>query len=164
MNCCLQFGAFWEGDSPFDRNIVLGYYDGPTGGVVRCGACGKGYKYDIVAWDATQEIRLYALCELAPGSFDAVEELLSATGTPRYPDWVILWSTPGDELRLEFETQVNTALSSAAQVAYLVLGTTPTSTIRVHRVNARIDELLKHRPLPNTRIDSLEDWKSYLDI
>lgn len=48
-------------ESPFDRMLVTGYYDGPTDGFVECRQCARVYGFRKLAWDRDQDVRIYAL-------------------------------------------------------------------------------------------------------
>ena len=45
--CCREFARYSKMPSPFDRVIVLGWHDGPTEGLVRCGSCNRVYRFPI---------------------------------------------------------------------------------------------------------------------
>ena len=76
--CCQELPRVASAaQSPFGRIISLGFYDGTTSGIARCSHCSKSYKYDLVAWDGDQDIRVFSLSALPPESFAALEVLLS---------------------------------------------------------------------------------------
>src|SRR5687768_7982726 len=72
--CCKELtpGAEW----PFHRTLVLGWYDGPTSGVVQCGACGAEYTFVMLDWDLhcddAEDPRIFSLSPLPPGSLEAL--------------------------------------------------------------------------------------------
>ena len=41
--------------SPVERILALGYYDGPTEGVLRCGT-GEVYRFGLLAWEAETQV------------------------------------------------------------------------------------------------------------
>ncbi|MES4793290.1 MAG: hypothetical protein C4321_10210, partial [Chloroflexota bacterium] len=69
--------------------IVLGYYDGPTAGVMKCQECGAEYRFDLFDWDEREEepdVRVVAFRPLPPGSFaELVEALPKVKGAPSCP-------------------------------------------------------------------------------
>ena len=88
--------------SPFSRALVTDYYDGAKEGVVECGRCHTVYAFRMLAWDDSQNVRVYSLADL-DSSFETVaEELLGrpawgATFTIVPP---FLSSADSDRLRL----------------------------------------------------------------
>ena len=46
--CCRELTRISKGASPFDRAVVLGWYDGPTDGLVRCVACKRVYRFELL--------------------------------------------------------------------------------------------------------------------
>ena len=140
MTCCSQFQASWDGDSPFLENIVLGYYDDPTTGLVRCHQCGQDYKYDLLAWDSGQDSRLFALGRPPSGSFDRIAKLLAIAGPPGYPDWVVLWSETLDEQWRPIDRALAEIDREATKAEYLLIGATPTGALRVRRIDDAIQE------------------------
>ena len=47
--------------SPFVRLVAVGYYDGPTHGLVECGGCGRLYAFCKLDWDDGQDVRIFSL-------------------------------------------------------------------------------------------------------
>lgn len=89
MLCCQNFeGAM---TSPFTKIIVLGYYDGATSGLVRCGNCQKAYRFELVAWDRNQENRIYFLADIEPHVFDSIVKTLQSIEKPTWPYWMPRW-------------------------------------------------------------------------
>ena len=86
--CCQTLAA---GSAPavFDRVIALGYYDGPTEGVVSCGACGKNYVFRMCGWDPDDDdARVFELRPVVNSSLDSVLEIFAHVGPPRSPVWL----------------------------------------------------------------------------
>jgi hypothetical protein len=75
--CCQQLLTKSAMRSPFGRIISLGFYDGTTSGVAQCSHCSRFYKYELVAWDSSQDLRIYSLAALPQESFEALLKLLS---------------------------------------------------------------------------------------
>lgn len=46
--CCRELAGSSKRPSPFDRAVVLGWYDGPTDGLVRCGDCKRVYRFEML--------------------------------------------------------------------------------------------------------------------
>jgi len=86
-NCCEHLLRTSPGPSPFAKIISLGFYDGTTFGVAQCSQCSRSYRYELVAWDSGQDLRVFSLATLPQQSFSEVVKLLSRAGSPTWPFW-----------------------------------------------------------------------------
>ena len=75
------------GQNPFARMIILDYYDGPVSGVAE-GPGGQAFRYQMLAWDIQQDVRIFSLASLPSDSFQALVTVLSRTASPHWPVWV----------------------------------------------------------------------------
>jgi hypothetical protein len=74
--------------SPAQRILALGFYDGPTEGLLQC-ETGRVYHFKILAWDQeSQDVRVFGLAPMPPGAFDRLTELFAQHEEPRWPFWV----------------------------------------------------------------------------
>lgn len=85
-------------ESIFSKALFIGWYDGPTSGVVKQLSDSKSFKLDILAWGPGQERRIFALSPLAKSDFEMVIDLLSRTGEPNWPRWFPRWPQDLNEL------------------------------------------------------------------
>lgn len=75
--------------SPVQKVLALGYYDGPTEGVLQCGD-GQTYRFDCLAWEPqTQDLRLFRLSLLPSPGWERLIALCAAYESPRWPVWVV---------------------------------------------------------------------------
>jgi hypothetical protein len=161
IDCCAEFSVLSEGASPFREDIVLGYYDGPTEGIVRCQKCGRVYHYVMVAWDEGQDVRVYALWALRLDLFSQVERLLVAEGPPRYPDWVVRGYGSISETQKRIGQLLDGTAKNASDAVYLVMGETPTGPIRMRSVDRPIREALEAHASQPDMIDDIRSWSSF---
>jgi hypothetical protein len=79
--------------------IAFGYEDGPTYGVAESTDGSSAYRfsllatdvdgiYDYDAWDRGEELRVYSLAMLPPGSFEQIVTILTRLEHPKWPVWV----------------------------------------------------------------------------
>jgi hypothetical protein len=66
---------FRSGKSPITQILALGYYDGPTNGLLRCGEDGRVYRFNLLDDDFEQDIRIFSL---APIDSNAMARLVKA--------------------------------------------------------------------------------------
>src|SRR6266487_451287 len=83
--------------SPFTKVLALGYYDGPTNGVLQCGDGGQVYKFDLIEGPFSTEeglwdMRVFALAPLPGSALARLAEGYSSFWAPRWPLWVPIWS------------------------------------------------------------------------
>jgi hypothetical protein len=73
---------------PFHRTIALGYYDGPTNGVIECANCSGEFRFDLldVIWNAPLDVpRIFSLAPLPEDSLDRLAAVCPQHEWP--PDW-----------------------------------------------------------------------------
>ncbi|HKI37454.1 MAG TPA: hypothetical protein VKA46_36705 [Gemmataceae bacterium] len=111
--------GFREGSdypSPVTRVLALGYYDGPTEGVLQVGPSGGVYRFamtDEFPGEGTNDtdLRSFTLSPLPPGSLDALVDLLAkALALSLLPDWSVwvpVWRFPSSAIQKEVEGQVD---------------------------------------------------------
>jgi hypothetical protein len=102
MNDLQQIPAdFHEGmayPSPVTRMLALGYYDGPTEGVLYCGTNGPAYAFQILAWEQEmQDLRVFALAPFPLSAWSRLIEAYSLLETPRWPVWLPSWHEEMDQ-------------------------------------------------------------------
>jgi len=85
--CCQDPATLANGPSPFARIIALGFYDGPTSGILQCQACASVYKFDMLDWSEDHNIRVFRLAALPPGALNECLTVLSPLEPPRWPVW-----------------------------------------------------------------------------
>jgi hypothetical protein len=66
--CCQTLEG--RAPSPFEI-FMIGWHDGLTSGVARCRTCDRAYHFDMMAWDAEHEQRVYGFKEVSRRSYEA---------------------------------------------------------------------------------------------
>lgn len=108
------------------RMIVLGYYDGPTDGLLQFGDGGPVFRFVVpdeeiqLSRNATQ--REYAFSAMPPDAFDRLEFILAEHLKPSNPGWYANWQFATPEIEREVESRVAAVLSEAGPVAWIVIG------------------------------------------
>src|SRR3954447_1080191 len=88
--CCGQAPANGQPPPhPFARRVVLGFYDGPTSGLLQCAGCGAEYYFDMLDWDGDHRVRVFRLARLPAGSLNRFAAALSHLEKPSWPDWYV---------------------------------------------------------------------------
>lgn len=114
MTCCQDLERVRAVASPFNKVIALGWYDGPIEGFAQCAACGRGFHFDLGAWDDTRRARIYELHTLPEGAFAAAASVLAALGPARWPMWVPHWDTPASKQLSAIDTDLTRIRDSAS--------------------------------------------------
>jgi hypothetical protein len=113
--------------SPIARVLILDYYDGPLGGVLRLGG-GAVFRYALL--DERQldtndsvDIRVYGLYPLAADALDRLTEVLTPhTTPPRWPVWCPHWQFANDETRRQVDGAAEDILKRAGRLSWVVVG------------------------------------------
>ena len=112
--CCQTLDA-GPTSAVFDRVVALGYYDGPTEGVLSCGACGSNYVFRMCGWDPDEDdVRVFELRPVGNGSLDSVMEIFAHVGPPRSPVWRPLWRFDTPELERRANNRIEAVLQPIA--------------------------------------------------
>ena len=86
---CPHAGQNRPADPP--RMIVLGFYDGPTAGVVQFGERGPVFRFTMPDEDeqlsSHADTRVYHFQPLPPDALDRMSAVISPHITPTWPDW-----------------------------------------------------------------------------
>lgn len=100
MNAMPRDESFREGapfPSPVLKILALGYYDGPTNGLLQCEA-GRAYCFEMLAWDReSQNLRVFGFAPIPADAFDRLAELCARCEKPRWPVWLPSWYEEWDE-------------------------------------------------------------------
>jgi hypothetical protein len=119
--CCRDLNRLSKGPSPFDRVIALGWYDGPTEGLVRCGDCARVYRFDLLdSVDEDRGIRLYSLAPVPADTMDRLVDVLAPFMTPSWPMWAPLWKFPTEDDRIAVERAVDELMAKAAAPEFVI--------------------------------------------
>ncbi len=125
--CCQTLGLNRSTTSPFDQEVVFGYYDGPTNGIVRCGHCGRTFRYDLLDLHLPSEegdTRIFEVSPIAEGSLERFIAEMSAYQEPKRPVWVPLWSFPSDPDREKMNALVDELLAGKSSPEWVVATST----------------------------------------
>lgn len=125
--CCRQvIGERRTVSSPFLRLVATGYYDGPTDGLVECGACKTLYVFHKLDWDDGQNVRIFSLAPTR-GSFAELERTASTSLASS------TWILTGDERVGPAPVYVQRCLDTAASVEFVVASRDLLKVIEVWR-------------------------------
>ena len=92
--CCrLLFGDLRRVVSPFVRLIATDYYDGPTEGIIECGACSRVYSFRKLDWDQGQDVRIFALSPIPGCAISEFEARAAGEVVSKWPSWVLMEET-----------------------------------------------------------------------
>jgi hypothetical protein len=118
--CCNSASAAFPvvvSDDPFSEMIVLDYYDGPAGGLLKCRACSAGYYFYLLDWDEMHTVRIFALAPMPPSAFEEIFRLFKATPDQRV--WIPPW--PSEEHLSELYDSHIQAVTDRAGTATVVI-------------------------------------------
>jgi hypothetical protein len=130
---CLRAGNDYP--SPITRILALGYYDGPTEGVLQVGDQGRIYRFTLIeefpgGGEEGTDLRLFGLSPLPPGALGELTTILSPYAEPKWPVWVPLWRFPSDSIRREVEERIDRVLALAGPVQWQVTASDLMGTLR----------------------------------
>ena len=73
--------------------IALSYYDGPTEGFLNGLNDDSPYFFKLIAWDASQDKRLFLMNKIDGAVFKELVDLLKNTqAAPKGPTWIPTWT------------------------------------------------------------------------
>jgi hypothetical protein len=143
--------------SPVTRVLALGYYDGPTNGVLQCGDGGSVYKFDLIEGpfsieDGLWDMRVFVAAPLPGGVLAQLAEAYSRFWAPRWPVWVPMWhfADPAEEQAMNRLT--DEVLRQAGSVEWAIATTDLLTTIRAARAVTAED------------LARVSDWLAFLRV
>jgi len=147
---------------PFNKVIVIGYYDGPIEGFgSRPDGC---FYFRVIAWDAGQDLRLFALWQTSDDALALLEDRLKGGGeSSRYPIWVPKWTFKSDEFQQEADDLVD-SLRSGLKLKEFLLGEGIGSELRSVVQFSEALEKRANTVASEGDIGSVDDWLSELSF
>ncbi|HLW67503.1 MAG TPA: hypothetical protein VKS79_19465 [Gemmataceae bacterium] len=122
--------------SPVSRVIALGYYDGPTEGILQFGDAGPVFRFELLEQSESAEsdeldVRVYGLYPLAQDSLMRLVAALAPYKQPTWPIWCPTWTFPSDEVRHSMDQEIATIVDQAGQLAWILIGQIGRSPVRL---------------------------------
>ncbi len=109
------------------RLIVLGFYDGPTDGVIQFGDRGRVFRFRLT--DEERQLstpsptREYNFYSLPMDALNRIVEAISPNIAPTWPVWFPLWRFPSQEIEDSVSAAVDTVLAEAGALEWRVATT-----------------------------------------
>jgi len=123
--------------SPFDQVLILGWYDGPEEGLIRCGKCKRVYHFRSLNFVNEDEgLRLFGLEPLPADSIDMVVHALSQYMSPKWPMWAPIWQFPTEAERERVDSLIDKILSKARPTTLVVTTSNLAEEIQEARIAA----------------------------
>jgi hypothetical protein len=119
---CCRNPLTLTGPSPFSKILALGFYDGPTSGVLQCRQCGAVHRFDMLDWTEDHNVRVFRLALLPADALErCVRALCGYSPPPRWPVWVpVRWQGGGEDTRAAADREVQSMLATAGPPALIV--------------------------------------------
>lgn len=122
-------GATYPHDGPNrlafpPRMVILGYYDGPTDGVIQFGEHGPVFQFTMP--DEERQLgsragtREYHLRPLPADALDRLAAVISPYHAPSWPTWFPLWRFPSPEIEQSVSDATGAILAEAGPPAWRV--------------------------------------------
>jgi len=147
--CCGWVEAEPFPPKPFERMVVLEFYDGPTSGLLQCAACGAEYHFDMLDWDGDHEVRVFRLAALPAGSLDRFVSALAKVEEPHWPVWLVFGrKRPSEKERDLVDGQLQAVLRQAAPAELVVAW------------SGYGDRLLAAQKVPASELSGVPTWFS----
>ena len=143
---------------PFERTIVIGYYDGPT----EAFACvaGRAVYVRMIAWDEQQDLRCYAIAEIEKMGFGEIEKAFSILGPPAWPDWIVKWVFSDKKDEEQLAAFVATIRNAAQDIEFIMLGHGLSGRIKITKANGAVLHAIPART-ENGEYTKVDDWLKY---
>jgi hypothetical protein len=150
--CCQNPATLTNAQSAISKILALGFYDGPTSGVLQCATCLSVYKFDMLDWDDDHDVRIFRLAALPGDSLTQCVKALAQPESPHWPVWVpSRWNLPSEESREVADRELQRILDRARPaelvVAWVGYG----------------ERILAARKVPAADLVNVPDWFSRND-
>jgi hypothetical protein len=150
-------------ESIFDKVVSIGWYDGTVSGIAFDSSHSLAFRFDLLDWGWTQNVRVFALSPLAVADFELAVNSLSQSKTPTWPIWYpSLPSSMQEKERLALE--LDTILARAKSPEYVFASQSRFETILAAKrltppARAHLPE--KFDDQPNGDFDY---WQKFLEL
>jgi hypothetical protein len=142
--------------APFSRVVGLNYDDGPTSGVAESVDHTSCYRFELLDelpdWDEGNDIRVFSLAALPPGSFDSLLHVCPGSGPATSPVWVPIWKFDSPAAQETAEQAVQRILDRAAP---------PEAVIAT---DASLSTVIARRPVTDDDLRQVKDWFGFLGL
>ncbi len=142
--------------------IALDFYDGATEGVaLSIGDLGVSY-FKLIAWDESQDQRLFVVISIAKLIFDTIFSLLSLSNdAPNSSVWSPKWIFSNDQDETQANDMINSCVNNLKSKGVLVLGDQVNSeSITMFTINdAHVESIHGAMKEP----ESLDGWLEKLE-
>jgi hypothetical protein len=155
--CGQMLGIAPQVMAPFDEIIALGYYDGPTDGILHCRGCNQEFYFEMLdsRFDLPEEdeTRIFSLSPIAEGTLAKFTAAMSKYQQPSWPFWRPTWSFPSEQERDEMNALVDRVMDRKGSVEWVVASSSWLS-----------GEILAARPVSIDEFDQENHWFSFLGV
>ena len=142
--------------APFSRVVGLGYYDGPTDGVAESVDHTTCYRFELLDelpdWDKGNDIRVFSLAALPPGSLDALLHVCPGSEHATAPVWVPIWKFDSTAAQETAKREVQRILDRAAP---------PEAVIAT---DASLSTVIARRSVTDDDLRRVKDWFGFLGL
>jgi hypothetical protein len=139
--------------SPFTHLVALGWYDGPTNGLLRAGdAVWKFDMLDEIHNPNGLDLRIFTLACMPYSAWDQLLSALSKYHTPMEPVWVPRWQFPSDADLQATNQMTDEVLSQGGPVEWVVASECLLTQIEASRAVTPPD------------LKKVSDWPSFLNL
>lgn len=150
--------------SPFEKELILDYYDGTLAAAVQCSACLAAYYCKIIDWNDKFDKRVFILSPLPLGNFDELVTVCSRGGQkPKWPIWAP-HRLPDEPEHSEADAAKERLLEKAGPPCLIVAADRLLQRI----LACRIAEPAMYKEIQDSTRDRLpdpaRDWFEYLGI
>jgi hypothetical protein len=111
--------------SPINRVIAFGWYDGPEEGILQFGVDGPVFRFATLykqANDDDSDTWVYGLFPLPDDALQRVIHALTPLGPPKWPCWCPIWKFANDAEAKSANRLVDEVISQAGPLSYVVVG------------------------------------------
>lgn len=150
--CHRELPPVTELKSPFSKLIALGYYDGPTSGLVQCDTCSAVYRFEMLDWDEDEDVRIFSLSPLPAEAFDQIVKVCEQSSSPKWPIWVPIWKFASSAEENQANQEIEQILNQAKNPQLIVAAQDLTQEI-IATQKVEIDNL-----------NQVKDWFSQLGL
>lgn len=120
--------------SPVSRVLALGFYDGPTEGILQLRDSGEVFRFQMLdsrtAEGSEEEIRVFGLHPLPGDSLDRIAGLLGPFQPPRWPVWCPVWKFPSEEVKGAIDREIETILEQMGPLTWVIAADPIFRTVR----------------------------------
>lgn len=147
----------------FDNVISIGWYDGTTSGLAVHSSSLLAFRFDLLAWGPSQEVRVFVLSPIAIQGFEQVVKLFSRFEPPQSPIWYPGWPSE-TQRKSQLESELDSILKQANNAEFVFASQSRFETILAAKRLTQSSRTFVPHEFDAYGAGNFDYWQGFLEL